>query len=199
MAITKTDLCNLALDTLGATPIVSIDDANIRAEACKRNYDFAVKEALRGHAWNFAKDRATLTAAAAPSFEWASAFTLPADFVNLIQLNGVSFPAEPGDFFEIEGLTLLTDETSAKIQYIKVPADPSAFDGLFVRAFTFLLASMIAPPLRQDGVGASVQLLQMYERALTKAKMKDANEHRATLPDRSLESRFVQSRYWRMV
>jgi hypothetical protein len=198
MSLTKVDICNAALDTIGATPIAAIADANLRAEACNRNYDLAVKEALRSHAWNFAKDRATLTIGTAPSFEWASSFALPADYVTLLQLNGVSFPAEPGDFFEIEGTNLLTDETTAEIQYIKVPADPSKFDALFVAALTYLLASKIAPALRQDGVGASVNLLQLYDRAVTKAKMRDANEHRAARPDPALESRFVQSRFFRM-
>lgn len=119
--MTKLDLFNDALDMVGQKPIDSVDDVSVRAEVCSRNFDQALGEILRVHEWSFVKQRATLTETTAPLFGWDHAFTLPADFLTLVKLNGVDVANEPGDFYELEFGVLLTDSETAEIQYIAMP------------------------------------------------------------------------------
>lgn len=214
-------VCNQALDLLGEDPILSLTEANPRAEAANRNFGQSLVRVLREAYWNFAKYRVALVAAANPSFGWAKAFTLPADFITLFQLNGI-VRGQPGDFYELEGGLLLTDETTADIQYIRKPtaAGPwdiedmlAVADPNFVDLLALLLAAKMAPTLRKDAVESvkkdgtqvlrkdgtqeAVRLMGLYAQALTGAKMKDANERKNVRYDPASESRFVGSRYWR--
>jgi hypothetical protein len=213
-------VCNQALDLLGEDPIASLTEANPRADAANRNFTQTLVRVLREAYWNFAKYRATLVAAANPSFGWARAFTLPADFVSFFQLNGTD--GWPGDYYEIEGGLLFTDETAADIQYIRKPtaAGPwtvasmlAVADPIFVDLVALLLAAKMAPilrkdavesvkkdgtqVLRKDGTQEALRLMQLYAQTLTAAKMKDANERKAVRYDPASESRFVASRYLR--
>lgn len=213
-------VCNQALDLLGEDPILALTEANPRAEAANRNWSQTLVRVLRETFWNFAKQRATLVATTNPSFGWDRAFTLPTDFVSLYQLNGID--GLPGDFYELEGGLLLTDETTAKIQYVRKPtaAGPwtvasllAVADPLFIDLVAMLLAAKMAPTLRKDEVEAvkkdgtqvlrkdgtqeAMRLMEMYNRALTGAKMKDANERKSVRYDPASESRFIGSRYLR--
>jgi len=118
---TQIEVCNQALDKIGSEAITSLADSSPRAEALARNFDKALETILAEHQWNFAKWRATLVATTTPAFEWAYAYTLPEDFVSLVQLNGVDFSGDVSDFCELEGGVLLTDEATAEIQYIRKP------------------------------------------------------------------------------
>lgn len=197
MAITQVSICNLALDMISASPIVAMEDVNPRAEACSRNYEAALRDCLRAHPWNFAHKRAVLVKdAAAPIFEWAYRYPLPADFVALYQVNGVTYSDEPGEYYEIEDTWLLTDENAADIQYVSYATTPAAYPGDFVTVFATLLASRIAAPLRQDGQATAVTMEQLYDRRLTKAKTRDSNERKARRYDPASESRFLAARWW---
>ena len=64
MASSKTDLCNLALGHLGATPpfLINVDtDLSKEALLCNQHIDSTRRALLRSFIWNFAKDRVTLT------------------------------------------------------------------------------------------------------------------------------------------
>lgn len=192
---TQIQICNLALDMVGAESIVGIADVNPRAEGCNRNYDLALLEIMRSRQWGFLTKRISLTAATAPAFGWDAAFTLPVDYVGIVQLNGILYEGQPGDWFAIESGLLLTDEDTADIVYIGSDAQPAVFDSLFVPAFATLLASRIATPLRQDGGSASAQLLQLYRQALSTAGTRNANEQKAPYRMPAADSSFVRSRW----
>jgi hypothetical protein len=149
-----------------------------------------------------------LVASTAPAFGWDNAFTLPADFVTVVQLNGIEYPAEPGDYYEIEGGVLFTDEGTADLQYIRKPSLSggvvladflNAADPLFIDLLVTLLAARIAPALRKDGTDERLRLMQVFRTELTAAKMKDGNERKAQRYDPVSESRFIQARYYRTI
>jgi hypothetical protein len=193
---TQNQICNLALDMVGAEPIVDIADANPRAEACSRNYDMALLQIMRTRQWGFLTKRVTLTAATAPPFGWDFAYTLPTDYVGIVQLNGIIYEGQPGDWFVINSGQLLTDEETADVVYLGSDALPATFDALFVSAFATLLASRIATPLRQDGGSASVQLTQLYRQSLTEAATRNGNEQKAPYRMPAADSMFVRSRWF---
>jgi hypothetical protein len=199
MAVSQTDICNHALGRIGNPRIMSIDDADSKAAlVCKNAYETTLREVLRNGVWNFAKDRATLARLTAlPAFGWAYQYQLPTDWLRLVKFNGVDIhPDGVGDEWEIEGRKILTDAETAKIQYIKFVDDPNQYDALFVTAFTVLLASNIAVPIRQDE-GLAARLLGEYTGLkLPTARKTDGNERKRTAHDYTAESRFTRSRYF---
>jgi len=85
MAQSQTDLCNSALQRVGAATILNINDNSREARACAVAYDSVRKAELRKRKWLFAKKRATLAASTtAPGFEFAYAFPLPADCLRVL-------------------------------------------------------------------------------------------------------------------
>jgi hypothetical protein len=198
MAVSKTDICNLALARVGAQSIMDIDDADSKgARACKNAYDANLREVLRARPWNCLSDRAELAELTTPpAFGFAKQFQLPTNFVRLTKLNGVEVDDdEPGDYFKIEkGKHLLTDADEAKIQYVAYSDDPNDYDALLVDCVVVLLASKIAVPMRQDEAMAS-NLRGEYERVtLPRAGKTDGNERKSRRYDPCSESRFINAR-----
>lgn len=129
---------------------------------------------------------------------WAFQYALPDDFQLLCQLNDNicwDFDGAGGDDYEIMGQFLYCRENRAIIQYVKNQPDTSQFDSLFTSALTFLLASMIATTLRQDGGKIEAQMLAFYERALSKARTKNGGEQMARRFQAIRSSRFLAARY----
>jgi hypothetical protein len=198
MSLDQTKLCNLALGRVGAAPIMSINDADSKgARVCLLNFEAAVREAARAGEWNCLKKRDTLgQLSAAPAFEWAYQYQLPADLISLVELNGVAYHGEPQDDWEIEGRVLLTDADIAQVRYIAYVEDCTQWDALFTNAVVVLLAAKIAVPMRQDE-GMATALLTEYQRvALPQARQKDGNERRKRRHDPCEGSRFLASRYY---
>ena len=198
MAVSKTDICNLALARVGAQTIMDIDDADSKgARACKNAFESTVREVSRAGIWNTLKARASLAElSTAPAFGWTKQFQLPTDFIRLFKLNGVDLDNdEPGEYFEIEGKVLLTDADTADIQYIAYKDDPNAYDPLMVDAIVVLLASKIAVPMRQDEAMATSLRAEFERVTLPRARKTDGNEKKSRRYDPASESRFVNSRY----
>ena len=63
------DICNEAMDLLGAATITSLTENSKEARLCNRRFDTVRDTVLRSHNWNCAITRATLAQdAVAPSF-----------------------------------------------------------------------------------------------------------------------------------
>lgn len=198
MAVSKTDICNNAIGRIGAQRIMDIDDQDSKsARICKNAYEINLRELLRLAQWNFAKDRVQLAEiSTAPAFGWAKQYQLPTDFIRLIQFNDIdAWQDDPSDFFEIEGRKLLTDEETARIEYIKFVDDPNQYDALFTKALVVLLASEIAVPIRQDEAIAGRLLVEFTSLKLPEARKTDANEKKRRRYDPARESNFINSRY----
>lgn len=198
MATSKTDICNNAIGRIGAQRIMDIDDEDSKsARICKNAYEINLRELLRLAQWNFAKDRIQLAELSTPPvFGWAKQFQLPTDFIRLIQFNDIdAWQDDPSDFFEIEGRKLLTDEDTARIEYIKFVDDPNQYDALFTKALVVLLASEIAVPIRQDETLAGKLLAEFTQLKLPSARKTDANEKKRRQYDPARESSFVNARY----
>jgi hypothetical protein len=198
MAVSKTDICNNAIGRIGAQRIMDIDDQDSKsARICKNAYEINLRELLRLAPWNFAKDRGQLAELTTPpAFGWAKQFQLPTDFIRLVQFNDLeAWQDDPSDFFEIEGRKLMTDEETARIEYIKFVDDPNQYDALFTKALVVLLASEIAVPIRQDETLAGKLLAEFTQLKLPSARKTDANEKKRRRYDAARESDFVNSRY----
>lgn len=199
MALSKTDIANQALGRVGAAAIMSLDDQdNKSAREVKLVFEQSVRELGRTSEWNCLKARANLAQLTdSPAFGWSYAYQLPADFIRLVKLNGTDGDDYPGDEYEIEGLSLLTDEAEAKIQYIAYREDTNVYDPLFVDALVVLIASKIAVPLRGgDYTEMAAGLRREYETVtLPRARQKDASERKRRRYDPTSESRWLWSRF----
>src|SRR5688572_8267905 len=118
MANSDTEICNIALGHLGEAPITSLNEDSKAAWACNLHYALTRDELLRGHRWNFAKDRVQLSELAeGPAFGWARQFQLPADCLRVLEFNDQEIGDWISEEYEIEGRRLLTDAAVARIVY----------------------------------------------------------------------------------
>lgn len=196
MALTQTQICNLALGRIGAQGIMDIGDDLKGAKACRNAFEATVREVASLGDWRCLKKRATFAKlATAPAFEWAYQYQLPADFISLVELNGVEYHGQPSDDWEVEGKVLLTDAEEAKVTYIAYVEDCTAWDSLFTDAVVVLLASKISVPMRQDEGMAQALKEEFLRSALPKARTKNGNNRRRLRFNPCAESRFLAARY----
>ena len=74
------DICNEALDLLGAATITALTQNSKEARLCNRNYELVRDSVLRAHPWNTAVTRKNLPQdATAPDFGFTYQYTLPTD------------------------------------------------------------------------------------------------------------------------
>lgn len=146
MAVSDVAICNLALQKLGALRIVALTEDSRNARSCNACYEIIRDARLRKNRWNFAITRVTLAPdAAAPSFDFAYAFTLPADCLRILP------PARNDLDWTIEqGKILTNDGTSLQVRYIKKVTDPAQFDACFVELLACDLADHMCEEITQS-------------------------------------------------
>lgn len=131
---------------------------------------------------------------------WGFQYALPSDFQLLGMLNGnicwdFDGGGGQGSEYEIMGPSLFCNSPLAVIQYVKNQPDTTQFDAMFMSAITFLLASMISTPLRQDGGKMESEMLAAYTRALSSARAKNGGEQKPRRFSPIPSSRLLRSRY----
>ena len=131
---------------------------------------------------------------------WAFEYGLPADFQLLGILNGnicwdFDGSGSGGGLYEIMGTSIFCNSPLAVIQYVKNQPDTTQFDSMFTHCLTFLLASMIATPLRQDGGKLEGETLSRHPVAFVRrARTEGRPCPGASSPLQS--SRILRSRWW---
>ena len=151
MSLTETNICNMALGRIGANRILNIDDTSedsTQNVLCQLHYDQTRDALLRSHWWRFARERVELVdSGVTPDFEWDYQFSLPDDFLAMRSIYEDRVSDENIDPYELEGKTLLTDESEMFIRYIKQVTDPDDFDPLFIEVLVLQLALKLVSPL----------------------------------------------------
>ena len=175
----ETDICNQALAHLGERRISSLDDDTVSARACHLAYDGCRDELLRSHRWNFAQKRAVLVQLEDPPlFGWEFQYSLPADCLRALEVNG----SESGDVvsapYIIEGRLLLTNAAAVNLVYTRQTTTVSEFDNLFCEALALKIAVKISETIRGT-TGKTTELLSQYQQLVAPlARRVDANEGR---------------------
>ena len=166
----EVDIINAALFKIGDQRITSRGDNNNRARLMNGLYDGVRDELLRDCPWNFAVQRASISASTTvPVYEWETSFPIPADLLYMVSTE--NFTA-----YRLEGNNILSNqETTLKITYVRRVIDPTEFDTGFVKAFKAKLAyeavsNIAADPQLQE------TLFRDYNLALTRAKATDGKE-----------------------
>ena len=198
----ESDICNFALSKIGEHEINSLADTSAQAKACNRWYAQTRDEVCIAHRWRCLTRRSSLTRLAAdPIWGWAAQYQLPADYLRLIEINGINVWT-PEEWFTVEGTMLLTDlaPTSTDpvgIIYIARVVPTGDYHPLLVEAIYTKLAAHLSRILTGSD-GREAQLLQEYERVVSKAGMVDAfvsasNENNS-VRTQTLRSRMVSAR-----
>ena len=199
MATSRTQIANQALSRLGARQISDIDDPNDpNAIRIANIYSVAFDEIARSHTWNCLTKRADLAASAtAPAFGFEYAYPLPSDFIRLISLNGYTYSNQREDFYSIEGRSILTNASEAKIVYISriESTQVNTLDALFVSAFVVLLASKLASLIKQDEQISQALLREYLNVALPQAMRVNATEKFKRQWNRRIKGLIWESRY----
>lgn len=192
----RVEVSNLTLAKLGETKkLIDPFDDTKAARSIARVWNVTRDMALRAHLWNFAMERASLTAIAdVPPYGWAYAFELPGDFIRLDidKLEPAPIRAE-GDH-SIEGGKLLANFLGpVNIRYVRRVAEVGRWDALFVEVFASLLAWQIADDITGD-LARKDRAWKAYQDALPPAKGVDGRENP---PEPAEDSSWVFARYRR--
>src|SRR4051812_14590513 len=104
----QVEICNRALQKLGAKRIAAITEDSVNGRACNLAYTAVLESELQDHPWSFAIERFALSAdATAPAWGRARSFTLPSNHLRLCA------PYPEDNYAErdwiIEGNKILTD------------------------------------------------------------------------------------------
>jgi hypothetical protein len=138
--LSETAVANMGAAILDEPDMASLDDTTAFARLCARQFGFARDQLLRAHPWSFNKAMAALAAdAAAPTFRWDYAYTLPTDCLRLYTIreynNGAKTP------YELYGRKIYTDEAAPlNIIYGQRITNAALFDPLFAQALGARLA-----------------------------------------------------------
>lgn len=163
-------ICNRALIRLGADTITVLTENSKEGRLCNILYNQVRKALLRSHPWNFAIGRATLAASTtAPAFGFDYSYPLPADCLRVWQLYNSK------STYQIEGRTLLTDDTTAKIIYIKDITDTTKFDSLFSTIFSLRLAMELSYNITSNA-SVTAALTDEYMKLRREARLFDGQE-----------------------
>ena len=184
----KEDICNLTIGHLGTSKQISnLDtDKSTEAKMCKRYYDISLRKVLRDFRWSFSTEFTKLNLIehfTDPDAEWRYSYKIPSDCLRVVRiLSGTRVDnAYSKVSYKIVSGTIRTDEANAEIEYQKYIDDPSLYTPDFILAFSYFLASMIAPQLtrqRDDGNA----YLQKYVHFGGEAKNLNFNEEEPDLP-----------------
>lgn len=173
----EVDICNMAFLGVGAKPkIASLVEDSDNARLANQFLWPVVDAVLRGHIWNCAIHRKTITPLAdAPDFDYDYQYQMPTNPYCLRVLQIGELNDQPTRW-RPEGRRILTDESSAPIVYIKRITDTNEFDPLLVDAISIRLQIKFAPSI-MDSRKAVADLILEYENiTLPLARTIDAQE-----------------------
>ena len=177
------DLCNRAVDLLGAANITALTENSKEARLCNGNFDDVRDAVLRSHPWHIALTRKALPAdSSTPAFGFSFQFSLPTDpfclrvlsFWNSNVNNDVA-AYDSNVMFKIEGRKVLSNEDTCNIIYIGRVTDTEQYDSLLNKAISARLAAEIAYNITGSNTVAS-NMLTIYEARLKEAKGVDSME-----------------------
>lgn len=184
------EICNRALQKVGAPAITSLSDNSKSARECNVAYEPVRDALLREFPWKFAIKRVSLAADATdPDFGRATAFSLPADYIALLP------PYEDTNFealdWIVEGGKLLTNDSAPlPVRYVSKITDPNLMDPLFREALSAYIADEICEALTQSN-SKKLTCENVKKETIKKARQAGSFESTVSLPP---EDTFLTSR-----
>jgi hypothetical protein len=186
------DICNSALNALGASTIISLTENSKNARLCNQRYEPVRDAVFRSHPWNCLQKRVELAKdTTAPVFEFSNAYTLPADSLRILKSENSNL--SNNEKFRIEGKKLLTNEDTIKILYVAKITDTTQYDTSLIETLSAKLAAELCYPITQSSTLMD-RMFALYESKLKEARFNDATEGTADDDVRIQSDDFLNSR-----
>ena len=188
------EICNGALNQLGASTILTLTEDSKNARLCNARYLNVRDAVFRHHPWNCLLKRIQLPADTdAPAWGFTSQFTLPSDCLRLVKI--LDYDSD----HVVEGRKILSNSSTMKILYISRVEDPNEYDQLLREVLSAALAADIAYAVTSSNPVAT-QMYSLYQEKLKDARFVDSTEGQNTLLDNGLADvidagSFINSRY----
>ncbi len=172
-----TDVINLGLRRIGATPIVSLTDGSESANAADDIYTEVRDDLLRSNPWNFATKRIKLAqSATTPVFEFDFAYPLPADWLRTISVhdNDAGWGTLLYRMEQVDGQNAIVASSSEIwLRYVSQVTDPNLMAPDFRTALSDAIARDLSIPLASSNA-LHESMSTRADRSLAKARSSDA-------------------------
>lgn len=166
------DICNSALNQIGASNIISLTEDSKNARLCNQRFEFVRDAVFRSHPWNCLVTRAKLSPDGdSPPFEFDNQFTLPVDpyCLRILSLDYHDI------IHRVEGRKILCNEDILNLLYVARVTDPNQYDLLLLETIAAALAADIAYPL-VGSTSLAQQMRIIYDDKIKQARFVDATE-----------------------
>ena len=188
------DICNGALNQLGASTILSLTEDSKNARLCNSRYT-QVRDALfRTHPWNCLQTRLELAASSdSPAWGFTYAYTLPTNCLRLLRV------LDYDSNYKVEGRKILSNASTMKILYISRITDPNEYDELLRETLSAALGADIAYAVTSNNT-TSQNMILSYQEKLKDARFVDSTEgqnvdHDLGMADVIDAGSFINSRF----
>ena len=164
------EICNGALNQLGATTILSLTEDSKNARLCNSRYTQVRDSVFRSHPWNCLQKRVEIAAdTTAPAWGFSYAYTLPADCLRLLRI------LDYDSNYKVEGRKILSNTSSMKILYIGRVTDPNEYDELLRETLSAALGADIAFAVTSNNQTAT-NMYNLFQDKLKDARFVDSTE-----------------------
>jgi len=172
------DICNSALNLLGASTISALTDDNKNARLCNQRYEPVRNRVFRSHAWNCLHKRIQLAAnSVAPVVEYTYAYALPSDCLRVLKIHTGTTDSIASEIdYKLEGRNIVTNEGTVYLIYIALVTDPNEFDVYLQESISHQLAADICYAITNNATLAKNYMERSDER-LREARFIDSSEN----------------------
>ena len=172
------DICNSALNLLGASTISALTDDSKNARLCNQRYEPVRNRVFRSHAWNCLHKRVQLAQnSTAPVVEYSHAYALPSDCLRVLKIHtGTNDSINSEIDYKLEGRNIVTNEGTVYLIYIGLVTDPNEYDTYLQESISHQLAADIAYAVTNNATLANNYMTRADER-LREARFIDATEN----------------------
>ena len=172
------DMCNSALNLLGASTISALTDDSKNARLCNQRYEPVRNRVFRSHAWNCLHKRVQLAQnSTAPVIEYSNAYALPSDCLRVLKVHNGTTDSIASDIdYKLEGRNIVTNEGTVYIIYIAIDTDPNNYDTYLQESIAHQLAADLAYAVTNNATLADKYMVRADER-LREARFIDATEN----------------------
>ena len=189
-----TQICNSALNQLGAGSITALTENSKNARLCNERYETVRDAVYRSHPWNCLIKRVQLAQDSdTPAWGFSYQYTLPSDCLRVLQIK--DYDAD----YKIEGRKLLINVSEVYLLYSAQITDVNELDVLLRETISAGIASDIAYAITSNLQVAKL-MTEKYSLKLSEARHTDASEGYNTDPtlgntDQIITEDFINSRY----
>ena len=173
----ETDIVNVSLRLVGASPITSLSDGTPSANTADDIYTELRDDLLRSHPWNFATKRVKLAqSSTTPTFEFDYAYPLPNDWLRTVSVhdNDAGYGTLLYRMEYVGTQRVIVASTNQMwMRYIFQVTDPNIMSADFRRGLSLSLARDLAVPLASSN-SLQAQLETQAAKKLASARSSDA-------------------------